>query len=259
MRRRPQAAPGPASQRARALRYRAILSAREHFTGPPSYLQLVLGGECPTGSPSRPPAPAADPPGGREAPDEQALHPEARPDPGARDPDVTRQAGSASSATLIRSHGRDLALVHRDTGPGECRPGEHGDDPDTLRQMYSSGSVVRTSTLPGSTPASSVASRSAAAAGPESVASMAPPGNAGWPGCCRIPWLRWMNSRSGPAGPSAKRIRTAAGRPPDDGGCRGGSTSMRAADPASSMSQRGGGGAPGASAGRAAATGRGLG
>ncbi len=53
---------------------------------------------------------------------------------------------------------------------------------------------------------------------PASPGSMAPPGNAGCPAWERSVAARSISSTSGPAGPSAKSIRTAAGRPPVAGG-----------------------------------------
>src|SRR5690606_19466400 len=86
-----------------------------------------------------------------------------------------------------------------------------------LRDRYSSGSEHRTSTPDGSTPASSHASRSAAATGPSSSGSMRPPGNAGWPAWLFSVAARSVSSTSGPSGPSPKRIRTAAGLAPGSG------------------------------------------
>ena len=70
---------------------------------------------------------------------------------------------------------------------------------------------------------------------------MAPPGKAGWPACSRSPSLRWMNSRSGPSGPSPNRTSTADGLPPVAGGASGGGTSIVPAASASRSSQDGAG------------------
>ena len=97
-----------------------------------------------------------------------------------------------------------------------------------LREMYSSGSTASTSTPAGSTPASSAASRKAAPTGPWSAASMAPPGNAGWPAWRRSHGLRWTISTSGPPSVSPNSISTAEGRPvPDAGGRSSGGTVIR--------------------------------
>jgi hypothetical protein len=130
----------------------------------------------------------------------------------------SRAAGSASSLTLIRSTAATSPWSTGATAHGSLHHASTGTTRKPVRGMNSSGRVAITSTPPGSTPTSSAASRSAAATGPESSASMAPPGKAGCPACSRSPWLRWMNSRSGPSGPSANRTSTADGLPPRSGG-----------------------------------------
>ena len=66
-------------------------------------------------------------------------------------------------------------------------------------------------------------------------------GKAGWPACSRSPSLRWMNSKSGPSGPSPNRTSTADGLPPVAGGASGAGTSIVPAASASRSSQDGAG------------------
>ncbi len=68
----------------------------------------------------------------------------------------------------------------------------------SLTGIHSSGSSATTVTLAGSSPTSSLASRSAVAAGSVSPGSAAPPGNAGWPAWLRRVAARCRTSTSGP-------------------------------------------------------------
>ena len=135
---------------------------------------------------------------------------------------MSRAAGSASSLTLTRSTAATSPGVDRArprtaaaTRPARERPGTR-----------SAGCTARARCRPrrrrpGPTPTSSAASRSAAATGPESPASMAPPGKAGWPACSRSSALRWMNSSSGPARPAVGEQDEHRRRPAAVGGRQG--------------------------------------
>ena len=152
---------------------------------------------------------------------------------------MNRCAGSASSATGIRSTAATSPMSAGRTAEGFRHQASTGTTRNWLRSMNSSGSMPSTSTPAGSRPVSSAASRSAAATGPSSESSIAPPGKAGCPACRRSPSLRWMNRRSGPSGPAPKRISTADRLPPDVGGRITRGTSMAAAAAASSRSHSG--------------------
>ena len=155
---------------------------------------------------------------------------------------VSRAAGSASSPTLTRSTAATSPLSTGATADGRRHHASTGTTRNPVRGMNNSGSVATMSTPPGSTPTSSAASRSAAATGPPSAASIAPPGKAGWPACSRRPSLRWMRSTSGlsgPSRPSPNKMRTAEARPPRAGGWISGSISIEAAASASSRSHAG--------------------
>jgi len=155
---------------------------------------------------------------------------------------VSRAAGSASSPTLISSTAATSPASTGATSDGRRHQASTGTTRNPVRGMNNSGRTPTMSTLPGSTPTSSAASRRAAATGPTSWASMAPPGKAGWPACSRSPSLRWMRSRSGwsgPSRPSANKMSTADSRPPRAGGWISGSICMALAASASSRSHAG--------------------
>ncbi len=152
---------------------------------------------------------------------------------------VSRAAGSASSPTPTRSTAATSPVSTGATADGRRHHASTGTTRNPVRGMNNSGSVATMSTLPGSTPTSSAASRSAAATGPPSAASIAPPGKAGCPACSRSPSLRWMRSTSGPSRPSPNKMSTAEARPPRAGGWIRGSISMPAAASASSRSHAG--------------------
>ena len=92
---------------------------------------------------------------------------------------MSRLAGSARSATPIRSTAATSPMSVGRTALGVRHQPSTGTTRNSLRAMNISGSGVSTSTPAGSRPVSSTASRSAAATGPSSLASILPPGNAG--------------------------------------------------------------------------------
>ena len=152
---------------------------------------------------------------------------------------ISRAAGSASSPTPMRSTAATSPGSTGATAPGCRHQASTGMTRNPVRGMNSSGKVASTSTPAGSTPTSSAASRNAAATGPESAASMAPPGKAGCPAWCRRTWLRWMNSRSGPRAVSANKTSTADGLPPVSGGSAAGVICIVVAAAASRRSHAG--------------------
>lgn len=92
---------------------------------------------------------------------------------------ISRAGGSASSLTLIRSTAATSPGSTGATAHGCRHQASTGTTWNPVGGMNSSGRVPRTSTPLGSTPTSSAASRNAAATGPESTASMTPPGKPG--------------------------------------------------------------------------------
>src|SRR5690606_20048340 len=99
------------------------------------------------------------------------------------------------------------------TGWGACHHASTGVTTNSLTGMNNWGSWATTVTLSGSTPASSLASRNAVAAGPESSGSSAPPGKATCPAWVRRLAARSTTSTSGLPSCSPSRIRTALRRP----------------------------------------------